>query len=86
MSKIIPELEQQLKENPNQTFELIVRTNEDVTPHLEWLASAGFEIRRQYTLSPGAAVSCLGQDALKLLRQTWVRSVELDAPVHTMGS
>jgi hypothetical protein len=86
MAKISPELEQQLRAMPNRTVDLIVRTDGDVTPRLEWLASAGLQVKQQFKLSPGVAVSGSGRDALKLLDQSWVVSVELDAPVKAMGS
>lgn len=86
MPKISPELEQQLETMPNRTVDLIVCTDGDVTPHLEWLASAGLQVKQQFRLSPGVAVSGSGRDALKLLDQSWVVSVELDAPVKAMGS
>jgi hypothetical protein len=84
MAKISTELEQQLKAMPNRTVDLIVRTSGDATPHLEWLASAGLQVRQQFRLSPGVAVSGSGADALKLLNQDWVISVELDSPVRAM--
>ncbi|MBN1995122.1 MAG: hypothetical protein JW953_20695 [Anaerolineae bacterium] len=84
MSKISPELEQQLKAMPNRTVDLIVRTAGEATPHLEWLTAAGFQVKQQFRLSPGVAVSGSGQAALKLLTQSWVVSIELDAPVKTM--
>jgi hypothetical protein len=84
MVKISPELEQQLKAMPNRTIDLIVRTRGDATPHLEWLASAGLQVKQQFRLSPGVAVSGSGKDALQLLAQDWVISVEPDAPVSTM--
>ena len=84
MAKISPELEQQLKEMPNRTVDLIVRTVGDATPHLDWLASTGLQVKQQFKLSPGVAVSGSGQDALKLVDQTWVVSIELDAPVKAM--
>jgi hypothetical protein len=86
MSKISPELEQQLNDMPHRTVDLIVRTDGNATPHLEWLASAGLQVKQQFKLSPGVAVSGSGRDALKLLDQSWVVSVELDAPVKTMES
>jgi hypothetical protein len=84
MAKIDPELEQQLNANPNESVDLIVRTQGDATPHLNWLAAAGLQIKQQFKLTPGVAVSCSGHNALKLLTQDWVLSVELDAPVTTM--
>ena len=84
MAKIDPELEQQLNANPNEPVDLIVRTQGDATPHLNWLAAAGLQVKQQFKLTPGVAVSCSGRNALKLLTQDWVLSVELDAPVTTM--
>jgi len=84
MRKISEELEQQLKSMPNRMVDLIVRTQGSADPHLAWMASAGIEVRQQYRLSPGVAVTCSGSDALKLLNQDWVISVEKDEAVHTM--
>lgn len=84
MAKIKSELEEQLKSMPNRMVDLIVRTQGDVTSHLDWLAVEGIEVRFQYRLPPGVAVTCAGADALKLLNQDWVKSIELDAPVHAM--
>jgi hypothetical protein len=83
MAKISVELEQQLKTMPNQSVDLIVRTQGDPTPHLEWLASVGLQVKQQFRLSPGVAVSGTGADALKLLNQDWVVSIEPDASVST---
>jgi hypothetical protein len=84
MPKISPELVQQLQAMPNRSVDLIVRTDGDATPYLEWLASAGLQVKQQFRLSPGVAVSGSGRDALKLLDRSWVVSVELDASVKAM--
>jgi len=84
MAKISSELEQQLRSMPNRKIDLIVRTFGDVTPHLDWLASEGLQVTQQYRLSPGVAVTSTGADALKLIGQDWVKSVETDAPVSAM--
>lgn len=86
MAKISPELEQQLRAMPNRTVDLIVRTRGDATPYLEWLAQTNLQVKQQFRLTPGVAVSGPGQEALKLLEQDWVISVEPDSPVSTMGS
>lgn len=86
MAKISAELEQQLKTNPGQTVNLIVRTHGDATPHLEWLAAAGLQVTQQFKLTPGVAVSGRASSALALPDQEWVKFIELDAPVHTMGN
>ena len=85
MAKISAELEQQLKSMPNQTVDLIIRTQGDATPHLAWLASAGLQVNQQFRLSPGVAVSGTSASALKLLDQSWVKTIEIDGPVTTMG-
>ena len=54
MSKIKPELEQQLHQQPDETFDLIVRTAGEATPHLAWLAANEVQVKQQYRLSPGA--------------------------------
>jgi hypothetical protein len=84
MAQIDMELERQLKAMPNRGFDLIVRTDGDVTPHLNWLSAQGIQVKQQYRLSPGVAVTASGVDALKLLNQDWVKSIELDKPVTTM--
>ncbi|MCP5015374.1 MAG: hypothetical protein GY938_08825 [Ketobacter sp.] len=85
MAKISSDLEQQLRSMPNQTVDLIVRTQGDATSHLEWLASVGLVVKQQFRLTPGVAVSGAGVNALKLLDQNWVHSVEVDGPVSTTG-
>jgi hypothetical protein len=84
MSKIRAELEQQLRASPDELVDLIVRTQDDPTLHLAWLSTAGLQVKQHFRLVPGVAVSGRGQDALKLLGQEWVQSVELDEPVSTM--
>jgi hypothetical protein len=69
---------------PNRVIDLIVRTDGDPSPHLEWLAANEIEVRQVFKLSPGVAVSCPGRDALKLLAQDWVVSAELDEGVRAL--
>ena len=85
MAKISTELQKQLNENLNDNFDLIVRTQGDVTPHLGWFAAAEITVTQQFRLSPGVAITCSGANAQKLSAQQWVISVELDKPVTTMG-
>lgn len=84
MSKIDSKLEQRLQDMPNRVVDLIVRTAADPTSHLDWLAANSIEVRQQFKLSPGLAVSAPGRDALKLLDQDWVVSVEVDEGVKAM--
>lgn len=85
MAKISSALEHQLKNMPNRSVDLIVRTTEDVEPHLEWTKSVGLDVKQVFRLSPGMAVSGPGQAALKLVDQSWVVSIELDSQVKAMG-
>ena len=84
MAKINLELAQQFETNSDSLFDLIVRTDGDATPHLTWCQEIGIQVKQQFRLSPGLAVTSSGAAALKLLDQDWVRSVELDKPVSTM--
>ncbi|MCB0191240.1 MAG: hypothetical protein KDJ65_04780 [Anaerolineae bacterium] len=84
MAKINAELQQQIKSLSSKTFDLIVRTDGDATPYLDWCREEEIEIKQQFRLSPGLAVTCSGEAALKLLDQAWVKSVELDQSITTM--
>jgi len=84
MTKISPELAQQLRVNPADSVDLIVRTQGDASFHLDWLNNAGFQVKQQFRLVPGVAVRASGQAALQLVNQDWVLSIESDAPVSTM--
>ncbi|MCL4297424.1 MAG: hypothetical protein KJ077_16925 [Anaerolineae bacterium] len=84
MAKIDPKLEQRLEDMPNRVVDLIVRTDGDPTPYLEWLANHNIEVRQIFKLSPGVAVSAPGRDARNLAAQEWVVSVEWDEAMRTM--
>ncbi len=84
MVKIDPALEQQFNQTPDQAFDLIVRTSGEVTPHMDWLAEAGFTVKQRFRLSPGVAINGSGRAALALLLQPWVVSIEPDAPVQAI--
>ncbi len=81
MAKIAADLEAKINAAPTKTFDLIIKTQGEVAPHLDWLAAAGIKVTRQFRLTPGAAITCAGAAAQKLLGQPWVVSVELDQPV-----
>jgi hypothetical protein len=84
MAKIDSTLNERLNTNPDQFLDLIVRTQGDATPHLAWLDSAGIEVRQQYRLSPGVAVTCSGRNVQRLLAQEWVVSIEIDSPITAL--
>ena len=81
MAKINAELQEQIKSLSSKTFDLIVRTDGDAGPYVDWCREEGIEVKQQFRLSPGLAVTCSGEAALKLLDQAWVKSVELDKSV-----
>lgn len=84
MVTIDPELIEQFENQLEQPFELIVRTNGDVSPHLAWFDSAGIAVKQKFRLTPGVAISCTGAAALRMLSQDWVKSVEPDQTITTM--
>ncbi|MCB0211027.1 MAG: hypothetical protein KDJ52_16935 [Anaerolineae bacterium] len=81
MAKINAELQEQIKSLSSKRFDLIVRTDGDATAYAAWCQEEGIEVKQQFRLSPGLAVTCSGEAALKLLDQAWVKSVELDKSV-----
>lgn len=84
MATINSELRTQFENQPDQSVDLIVRTDGDVAPHLVWFDNAGVEVKRQFRLTPGVAVTCTGAAALRLLSEDWVVSVEVDQTITTM--
>lgn len=83
MTKINTELEQQLQENSDKMFDLIIRTEGGITSYMAWLVENEIEVKRQYRLVPGAAIQCRGEQGVKLLEASWVISIEIDAPMKT---
>ena len=84
MAQINPKLEQRLHDMPNRVADVIVRTDGDPTLHLDWLTANDIEVKQQFRLQPGLAVSGPGRDLLKLLDQDWVVSIEADEGVRAM--
>jgi hypothetical protein len=79
MAIIDPALQSRLEAEPAESVSLIIRTQGP--PHVVWMESQNIKVDRQFRLSPGAAISCTGAQALTLLSQDWVISVESDQPV-----
>lgn len=84
MAKIEPTLDRQLRAEPEVVVDLIVRTEGDPKPHLPWLQAHGLIVRQTFRLMPGLALTGPGAEALKLLDQDWVISIELDRPVQAL--
>ena len=84
MATINPELITQFENNPEQQFDLIVRTNGDATPYLPWFNQAGATVKQQFRLTPGVAIACAGATALQLLAEDWALSVEPDQTVTAL--
>jgi hypothetical protein len=84
MATINPQLMAQFETQPEQPVDLIVRTEGDAAPRLAWFSRAGVDVKRQFRLTPGVAITCTGATALKLLLQDWVVSIEPDQTITTM--
>ena len=84
MAKMNAALEAEIKAMAaDDTIKLIVWTAGDATPHLDWFAAEGIEVRQQYKLKPGVAVTCSAAGAQKLIDAVWVVEIKEDGAVHT---
>ena len=79
MASVDPALKSQLEREPDKSLDLIVKTQGQ--PRIDWLAAHNIQVKQEYRLTPMIAVTCTGRAALKLARQDWVISIELDAAV-----
>jgi hypothetical protein len=83
MAKIDSDLHRSLKEHPDKSIRLIVRTKGDISEYEAQIKQLGLRVTRRFKLIQGAAVSGKGRYALDLLGQSWVQSIEADKPVRT---
>ena len=84
MTKISAELEADIQALAvDDVVNLIIWTDGDATPHLAWLEAEGIEVRQQYKLKPGVAISCSKANAQKLMAAAWVLEIKEDSAVHT---
>jgi hypothetical protein len=82
MATIDSTLKSQLEAAPGQSLQLIIKTQGP--PQMGWLEAQNIKVDRLFRLSPGAAITCTGSQALTLLTQEWVISVEPDQPVSAL--
>lgn len=85
MAKMPTNLRAACKNNPSETFDLIVRVDGDVKMRGETLRGVGVQVRRQFSLTNSMSVRCTGEEALALSRKPWVKSIEPDSPVKALG-
>lgn len=84
MPKMPTNLRAACKDNPRETFDLIVRVEGDVKSRGETLRGSGVRVRRQFGLTNAMSVRCTGEEALSLSRKHWVKSIEADGPVKAL--
>jgi len=85
MPKMPPSLRAACKDNPRDTFDLIVRVDGDLKLRGETMRGIGVNVRRQFKLTNTVSVRCTGEQALTLSRHPWVKSIEPDSPVKALG-
>jgi hypothetical protein len=85
MAKVDPDLREQWKSNPRQSFALIVRVTGDVAERREMLAELGCQVKHAFRLTNSVSVRCSGAVALTLTRRRWVTKVERDSIIRALG-
>jgi hypothetical protein len=85
MAKVDPDLRADWKENPRQTFALIVRVTGDVGLRRELLEELGCQVKHAFRLTSSVSVRCSGSVALTLTRRHWVTKVERDSILRALG-
>jgi hypothetical protein len=85
MAKVDAELRKALRKNPNAEFDLVIRTDGNVSERRETLENLGVDIKRRFRLVGGVSVRCTGRAALKLARRSWITRIEADQPISALG-
>jgi hypothetical protein len=81
MAKLEPETRKVLRENPDQSFQLIVQISGEATERADSLKERGIKVRRRFRLTNSLGIQCTGDEAIRLARLSWISSMELDQPV-----
>ncbi|MCD6518972.1 MAG: hypothetical protein J7M05_03500 [Anaerolineae bacterium] len=84
MGKVDAKSQQTWQENPERTFDLIVRVVGDVEKRAAELERHGMKVRRRLRLSGSLGIRCKGKKALELLKLPWVKRIEPDRPVRAL--
>ncbi len=85
MAKVDSNLRAEWKDNPRQTFSLIVRVTGDVAERREMLSELGCQVKHAFRLTNSVSVRCSGAVALTLTRRRWVTQVERDSILRALG-
>lgn len=83
-AKIDTALENAIRSQPHQSFDLLVRVDRADDQRQAQIEASGAAVRRRLTLVPTFAVTCTGASALRLAEQPWVQRVEDDGPVYAL--
>jgi hypothetical protein len=84
MAQVESDVRQSWQENPNRTFDLIIRVNGDVEARAEELAERGVKVKRRFRMTGSISATASGELALKLARVGWITRIECDRPVRAI--
>lgn len=84
MANSDPILAQETKDNPEQTFRVIVRVQGDVDARQVQLEVGGFTITRRLRLIRGFAATATGACVQNAMGEEWIESIERDGEMRTM--
>lgn len=82
--KAEPSLIESWERQPDEQHRLLVRVVGGLGAAEQALQGADVQVRRCCKLVNGLVVTCAGGQALLLIEQDWVSSIETDAPIHEM--
>ncbi len=77
-------LVRRLKSFPEREFDLLLRVSPDARDAAAEVGKRGLEVRRRYRLIDALAVRASGKEALRLMEEPWVVSVEEDRDVQAL--
>ena len=73
-----------LQANPEQSVDVIIRTNTDPTANTVQLQSLGLTVTRTYKLISAVAASGPASAVMALASEGWVKSIEPDQEVKAL--
>ncbi|MHB9033771.1 MAG: hypothetical protein ACYC6L_12085 [Anaerolineae bacterium] len=85
MAKVNAELRKEMRECPNDTFDLIVRVEGDLQERSSEFSAMGVNVRRQFKLTNSLQIRCSGAQALQLARREWWLRADSDRQVKAIG-
>ena len=83
--KAQPSLIESWKSQPEAEQRLLVRVVQDLDTAERVLLGHKIHVRRRCKLVNGFVVTCTGGQALLLVREDWVSSIESDEPIHAQS-